>query len=130
MEIILPQFNIDEAIDAHWRSVQSRSENIQRDRQSAEETGINALTKQFETEINGCLEAPFQKALGLKVVPPKEISALSVSAVFNYMGNEILLRRDEQHWKISFNGRDITCSPDMLQKTILLELGKIKNHPQ
>ncbi|MBW4644757.1 MAG: hypothetical protein KME23_17640 [Goleter apudmare HA4340-LM2] len=127
MEIILPQFKIDDAIDTQWKSVQSRNENIQRDRHGAEEIALNALTKQFESELNGCLDNALRSSLSIKILPPKEISALSVVAVFTYLDTQILLKRDEQNWELAFNGRKIACTPDMLQKTILLELGKIKN---
>lgn len=127
MEVLLTQFTIDDAIDVQWTSTKSRQENIQRDRQVAEETAINALTKQFENELNGCLDNACKGALGIKVIAPKELSALAVMAVFEYSNIQFLLMREYDTWQLAFNGKKISCSADILQKTILIELGKIKN---
>lgn len=127
MEIVLPGFNIDDAIDAHWKSTQTKADTIQRDRQAAETAALDILTKQFRNELDGCLDSVFQSSLNLKIVTPKEISALSVYATFDFMGTEIVLKRNAQNWEITFNNKTISCSLDLLQKTILLELGKLKN---
>ena len=127
MEIVLAQFNIDEAIESHWQAVQTKSEIINRDRQDAENAAVNALVQQFKRELDTFLESKIQAALNFKIVPPVEIAVLSVFAVFSFLSYEIILRRDSQSWEIAFNGKTVTCSPDLLQKTLLMELGKIKN---
>ncbi|WGV25965.1 hypothetical protein [Halotia branconii] len=127
MEIILPRFNIDEAIDSHWKSTQNKANTIQRDRKSAEELALSTLINQFRNELSGCLDTTFQTSLNLRVVSPKEIAALAVYAIFSFMEVEIILKRDDQFWEITFGGRSVSCPADMLQKTILTELGKIRN---
>lgn len=127
MEITLSEFNIDEAIDSHWRNSQSKADTIQHDRQTAETAASNILTKQFRNELDGCLDSVFQSSLNLKVVTPKEISALSVYATFDFMNTVVVVKRNINDWEIAFSSKTIFCSPDLLQKTILLELGKVKN---
>lgn len=127
MEIILPGFNIEDAITSQWQSNIAKSEVIARDRQDAEETAIKALTQQFKRELDTYLDGNIQSSLNIKVVPPKEIAVLSVYAIFTYSNNEVVLKRDTQNWEIALGSKTIVTSPDLLQKTLLLELGRLKN---
>jgi hypothetical protein len=127
MQIILPNFNIDDAINSHWQSFQTKTETIQRDREEAEKTAVNALTQQFKRELDTYLDSSMQSALNLTIITPKIISVLGVFATFHYLDVEFMLKRDAQQWDISFNGKTVTTSPELLQKTILFELGKFKS---
>jgi len=130
MEIILPGFNIEDAITSQWQSNIAKSEAIEGDRQDAEETATKALTQQFKRELDTYLDSNIQSSLNVKVIPPKEIAVLSVYAIFTYLNSEIILKRDSQNWEIVFGGKTIVTSPDLLQKTLLLELGRLKNEVQ
>jgi hypothetical protein len=127
MEIILPSFNIDDAIKSQWQATAAKTEIITSDRQKAEETAVKLLVDQFQKELDTFVDGNIQKSLNFKIVPPKEINVLSVVGIFNYLDNEFLLKRDSQNWEISFGGRSVLSPPDLLQKTLLLELGRIKN---
>lgn len=130
MEILLPQFNIEEVINSAWQANQAKAEIINGDRQKAEETAINALTGQFQKELDTYLDSGIQSSLKTKVVPPTEISIFSVYAVFEYFGQEIKLKRDNQTWEIIVNEKSIVVPPDLLRQALLLELGKLKNEVQ
>ncbi|MBE9210238.1 hypothetical protein IQ244_27820 [Nostoc sp. LEGE 06077] len=127
MEIILPQFNIEEAINSAWQANQAKAEIINGDRQKAEETAINALTGQFKKELDTYLDSGIQSSLKIKIVPPTEILVFSVYAVFDYSGQEIKLKRDSQNWEIGINEKSMVMPADLLRQTLLLELGKLKN---
>jgi hypothetical protein len=129
MEIVLPAFNIDDAINSHWQASKLKLETIQRDRQEAESSAVNGLTQQFQRELDTYLDSNIQKSLNLKIVPPTQIDALSVCATFQFSNTEITLKRSD-NWEISLNNSTLICPPELLQKTLLLELGKLKNSPQ
>ncbi|MBD2365180.1 hypothetical protein H6G36_29185 [Anabaena minutissima FACHB-250] len=126
MEIILRQFNIEDVINSHWQSAQSKTTSIQRDREEAEKTAVNALIQQFKKELDTYLEQSVQSALNINVIPPQNIAVFSVFGIFRYLDVEFILVRNAQQWEISFNGKTVASSPELLQKTILLELGKMK----
>lgn len=130
MEIILPQFNIEEAIKSAWQANQVKTEIINSDRQKAEETAINALTGQFQKELDTYLDSSIQSSLKVKIVPSAEISVFSIYAVFDYFEQEIKLKRDSQNWEILINEKSIVLPPDLLRQTLLLELGKLKHEVQ
>lgn len=127
MQIQLNNFNLDEAINAHWLSSQTKLESIVQGRQESERVAINALTRQFQLELDTYLEGSLQQSLNITIVTPKIISALGVFASFHYLDIEFILKRNEQQWELSYNGRTVTSEPDTLQKTLLFELGKLKN---
>ncbi|MGF1991865.1 MAG: hypothetical protein RMY62_028915 [Nostoc sp. ZfuVER08] len=128
MEIILPGFNIEAAIDSQWKSVNEKENAIQTYRLSAEQGATELLTKQFENELNSCLDSNIQSSLNLKILPPKEISVFSVCAYFEFKGVSFYLRRHPQnYWEISYQEQVIPASADFLQKQLLCELGKVKN---
>ncbi|MCC5640320.1 hypothetical protein LC593_31700, partial [Nostoc sp. CHAB 5844] len=127
MEIILPQFNIEEAIDSAWQANQAKTEIINSDRQKAEETAINALTGQFKKEFDTYLDSSIQSSLNIKIIPPTELAVFSVYAVFDYSGKAIKVKRDSQNWEIFIDEKSTVVSPDLLKSTLLLELGKLRN---
>ncbi|QSJ17683.1 hypothetical protein JYQ62_02050 [Nostoc sp. UHCC 0702] len=127
MQIVLSGFNIDDTINSHWQASQLKIETIQRDREEAESSAVNGLMLQFQRELDTYLDSNIQKSLDLKVIPPTQINALSVYAVFKFSDNEFLLKRNTDNWEICFNGSTLVCPPDLLQKTVLFELGKIKH---
>ena len=128
MEIILPGFNIEAAIDSQWKSINEKESAIQTYRSSAEQAASELLIKQFENELNSCLDSNIQSSLKLKVLPPKEISVFSVCAYFEFTGIGFYLRRHPQnYWEICYQDQIIPASADFLQKQLLSELGKVKN---
>ncbi|MBL1199148.1 MAG: hypothetical protein FWK04_08680 [Nostoc sp. GBBB01] len=128
MEIILPGFNIEAAIDSQWKSIKDKEITIQADRQLAEEAAVAALTKQFANELDACLEERIKTSLNIQVLPPKEISVFSVCAYFEFQNIGFYLRRHpKNYWEISYKEQLIPASADFLQKQLLSELGKVKN---
>jgi hypothetical protein len=128
MEIILPGFNIEAAIDSQWKSINEKENAIQDYRLSAEQSAAELLTKQFENELNSCLDSNIQSSLQIKVLPPKEVSVFSVCAYFEFMSIGFYLRRHAQnYWEICYQEQIILASADFLQKQLLCELGKVKN---
>ncbi|MBG1267749.1 hypothetical protein [Nostoc sp. WHI] len=127
MEIFLPGFNIDAAIDSQWKSANDKEIAIQTDRKTAEETAAAVLVKQFQNELNGCIESNAQASLNLKILPPKEISIFSVCAYFEFMNIGFYLRRHAQnYWEICYQDQIVPASADFLQKQLFSELGKVK----
>ncbi|MCC5635649.1 hypothetical protein LC593_07250, partial [Nostoc sp. CHAB 5844] len=126
MEIILPQFNIEEAIDSAWQANQAKTEIINSDRQKAEETAINALTGQFKRELDTYLDSSIQSSLKIHIVPPTEISVFGVYAAFEYSGQKVEIKRDSQNWEIMINDKNMVIPPELLRQTLLLELGNLK----
>lgn len=128
MEIVLPGFNIETAIDNQWKSIKDKEITIQADRQIAEESAAAVLIRQFQNELNGCIENNAQSSLNFKILPPKEISVFSVCAYFEFMGIGFYLRRHVQnYWEICYQDQIIPASADFLQKQLFSELGKVKN---
>ncbi|MBD2491139.1 hypothetical protein [Aulosira sp. FACHB-615] len=127
MEIILPQFDMEEAIKSAWQANQAKTEIINSDRQKALETAINALTGQFQKELDTYLDSVIQSSLKIKIVPPTQLSIFEVYARLDYLSTEIKLKRDSQNWEITINEKSIVVPPDLLRQTLLLELGKLKN---
>lgn len=126
MEIILPQFNIEEAIKSALQANQSKTEIIGNDRRKAEETAVNALTGQFQKELDTYLDSGIQSSLKIKIVPPTEISVFKVYAAFKYSDQEITIQRDAQNWSITIDQKSIITPPELLRQSLLLELGSLK----
>lgn len=127
MEIVLQQFNINDAINSQWQSNNAKNEIIERDREAALEIATKAIKSQFERELDTYLEGNIKNSLLQLIVPPQKLDIFAIYAVFVHENTDFMISRDTQHWTIKSNYGTITTTPDLLQKTLLLELGRIKN---
>jgi hypothetical protein len=127
MEILLPQFDIEKAIASNWEANKTKLQIIETDRETAFETATNALRQQFQRELDTYLDGNIQKSLTLRIFGLDKLDVFAPYAVFVYDNNEFVVNRDAQNnWKITSNLGTITTTGDLLQKTFLLELGRLK----
>lgn len=128
MEIHLPGTNIESVIDAQVNSAREKLSNIRNDRKVAEETSALALTKQFQNELNTYLDSSILSSLQIQVLPPKELSFLSVTATFSYLNISIYIKRTIDDWEIAYGGNFANVSGEMLQTQLIYELSKIREN--
>lgn len=126
VEIILKQFNIEDAISAAVSAPNIKEDNIKKEREQAQERAEAAITDQLKKELDTYLDADFQQALRLKVVAPSKLDVYAAHAVLIYNNYDFAVGRDEQSWRVQFPFKTINCTGEELQKTILVELATIR----
>jgi hypothetical protein len=128
VEIILKQYNLDEAINAAIAAPNTKADTINKERQQAQEAAERAIVEQFRKELNTFLDASFIDSLNPTISPTEKLDVFEVQAIFKYKGEAFSVSRDDTSWCALFDHKKVNCTGEELQNALLVELAVLREH--
>lgn len=131
MQIVPVQvFNLEATIDSVYRDWSAKQQLLALSQTESEQKASEVLLNQFQNQLSDVLQFEIQNCLQLKFVIDLQNSSEAFGE-FNYLGVTVRIYRQmvnkEVFWQIKHQEQSITCFPDVLQKQLLIELGRIKS---
>lgn len=128
VEIILKQYNLDEAISAAIAAPNTKADTINKERQQAQEAAERAIVEQFRKELNTFLDASFIDSLNPSISPPDKLDVFAIQAIFKYKGEVFSVGRDDSQWWGLFDHKQLYCTGEELQNSLLIELAVLREN--